>query len=112
MKYLFIFFISFNLIAVTPIKKGDVAKSDGFIFTKKEERELRKRDMERIQLKDLRVAHNDMLDIQKRQLKMYKNHFDASYTTPFEKTLWFIGGMLTTGLMFYGTSKILDNIRN
>lgn len=102
---------SFQTFGVTHVKNGDTVKHDGYLFSIEEEKNLRKIKMEHTQLKELRLAQTDFINIQKKQIFLYKEHINNLGTSQWERALIFVGGMVASGLLLYGSSKIIKNIK-
>ena len=103
--------LSFRTFGVVHVKKGDIVKHEGYLFSVEEEKSIRKIKMEHIHLKRLRVSQTDFINIQKKQIHLYKEHINNLGTSQWERALIFTAGMVTSGLMLYGASKVINNIK-
>jgi hypothetical protein len=109
---LFFFVFSFNgLYAVESIKKGEVAKTDGYVFSIEEEKNLRKLDKERLTLKDLSIEQDKLIVIQNKRIKLYKDYVDDNTLLVWGKVGYFTLGVSTTAIALYLSSIIIKNIK-
>lgn len=103
MKYLLILcmFIS-SAWGVAPVKKGELAPVDGYIFTPDEEQSLR---LKNEQHKSKIIKLEDLGKINEQIIKEQQKHI-SSLNNPVNNTwLWFALGVLTTSLGVYVGSK-------
>jgi len=116
MKLLIVFLISFQAVAMTPIKQGEPAPENGFFVTKQQERriyeknETQKQDL--IKLEDLRVIDSQIIFKRDEQIqvqndsyqKLREEHYKSN---TFINILYFIGGAVLTGAISYATIRTI-----
>lgn len=96
--------ISFTTsFGVTPLKKGDVAPNDGFLFNKKEEKQLREKNERLKILEQMRFKQDELIQNQKKQIGILKRQ---KVVTGYMKYLYFIGGVLGTSISVYLAGRL------
>jgi len=103
MKYLLILsmFISSGW-CVQPIKKGETATTDGYVFSPEEEQSLR---LKNEQHKAKIIKLEDLGKINEQIVKEQQKHISALNSPVNNTWLWFALGVLTTSLGVYVGSK-------
>jgi hypothetical protein len=116
MKLLLAFLISFNAVAMTPIKKGEVAPNDGFFLTKEEEQKHYERNEKQkqtiIKLEDLRVIDSQIIAKKDEQIKVQDDSYHKLREEHYKSNnlvniLYFIGGAVLTGAISYATIRTI-----
>ena len=101
-----------SLNAAEVVKKGDIVKNDGVLFSKAEEKELRKRDQQRIKLEDLNVLKDQKIDIQNKRIDNLKEHVtDLESLNRWGKYTWYLIGFVSATASLYIGSKISKNMK-
>ena len=110
MKILTIILISVLLsaptFAVTPLKKGQPAPETGYLFSKAEEKQLRKNNEQRKLLEKLSFKQSELIKNQHEQISILKSERKLS---TLQKTVYFIGGVFATGMSVYLAGKLVRN---
>ena len=108
MKYLIILGLIFsaNSFAVTPISKGQKSPETGYIFDKDEEKQVRGINEKRLKLEDLSIKQEELNKVQSEQITVLEKEVENSKLTTTEKVLWFVGGILVTGLSINLANKL------
>lgn len=118
MKLLLILLMSINLCygqKITVIKKGELASYDGYLIDSEQEKVFRtinekKKLLEskNLVLSDLRLNSKQLEDFQRKRAETAERELQKEqFKSSFRSTLAFIGGVLVTGLISYGTMKTL-----
>ena len=102
------------------LPKETPAPYTGFLFTQEKTKEVRIGLIDRDTYKTLNESLNktiemckDNASIQEKKVnilltqndKLSQDLYSARQTSTWENTLWFFGGVVLTGLIFYGTSQ-------
>lgn len=98
--------MTFQCLAVTPMKKGDVAPKDGYLFDKQEEKEVRKKVEENKILKGLTIKQDELIQNQNQRIDLMEKNLQKRDVSGLEKILYFIGGVLVTGGSVYLAGKL------
>jgi len=108
MKYLMILSLIFsaNSFAVTPIDEGQVSPETGYIFDKNEEKQVRGINEKRLKLEDLAIKYEELNKVQSEQISALEKEVENAKLTTTEKVLWFVGGILATGLSISLANKL------
>lgn len=112
MKYLVVLglLFSFTAYGVTPVKKGDIAQSDGYLFSSDEEKKLRQINEENITLKDLQAHQEQKVQILDERVKNYAQYVEEQKKLgAWEKTAYVGLGIVGTVGALYLSSVILKN---
>lgn len=114
MKYLFILLLIPSLLYsqdIVPIKQGTPAPFDGFVITSQfekdrrhESEELKLSKSKNLVLSDLVVTQDEMITFHKKQANIA---ISEANTAQLKSYLYFVGGVLITGLISYGTVRSL-----
>ena len=106
------FILMSQAVAVTPIKKGEVAPHDGFIFDQVEEKELRQRDQRRIKLEELNILKDEKIEIQAKRIDNLKSQVkDLEGLNRWGKYGWYALGFIAATASLYISSQITENMR-
>lgn len=104
-----IVFESLSTSGIQPIKRGDPSPVDGYVITKDFEKNLREINERNKILKEKEVALRQLGELKDLKMEYYKresNSLHATLSKERMKTyLYFIGGVLLTGLVTYGTLR-------
>ena len=108
MKYLIILSIIFsaNSFAVTPIKSGQKSTETGYIFSVDEEKQVRGINEKRLKLEDLSVKQEELNKVQSERIVVLEKEVENRSFTNTEKVLYFVGGILATGLILSLVNKV------
>ncbi len=108
MKYLIILSLIFsaNSFAVTPIKSGQKSPETGYIFSVDEEKQVRGINEKRLKLEDLSIKQEELNQVQSERISTLEKEVENSKLTNTEKVLYFVGGILVTGLAVNLANKL------
>lgn len=118
MKFLLtLIFLLNSAFAFTPIKKGEPSPSDGFVVTKKQEKQLRQKveglEFKNLRLDQLSASQKVVIDAQEQHIGLQKKHNSElrkelkERTGFWSKTMFFVLGCLTATATAYVTVKAL-----
>lgn len=106
------FTCSIDTYGVTAIKKGQQSPTDGFVFSKEEEKTVRGYKENSIKLEQLNVLKNEKIDLQDQRITNLKNHIeDSKPLSTWGKIGYFTLGVVATGLNLYLASKVLEGMK-
>lgn len=110
---LILLIITLNSFSMTPVKKDDTVPYDGYLFNNEEEKKIRQINEEKIKLEDLNILKDKKIELQDLRINNYQNYVedtkDLKPLGSWERVGWFFLGVLSTGVGFYTTSKIIKN---
>lgn len=92
---------SLSTYAVTPIKAGEKSPTDGYIFSKSEEKQVREINEKKIALEELAVKQADLIKIQEDRIVILEKEVDTRTLTGWEKTGYVIIGIVGTASAVY-----------
>lgn len=98
--------VSLNISAVTPIKTGEIAPHSGFIFSKTEEKKVRKIRKENITLKDIVFKQDEAITSQSKHIRVLKRRIDKNRLGTWGKILYVAIGVIATGTSVYLAGKL------
>lgn len=114
MKYLSILFLVPPLLfsqEIVSIKQGEPAPFDGFVITKQFEKDRRQEHEELALQKNKNLLLSDLAATQEELVKFHKEQtimaISEANKSQFKSYLYFVGGVLITGLISYGTVRSL-----
>ena len=97
---------SLSTYAVTPIKSGEKSPTDGYVFTKSEEKQVREINEKKIALEDLATKQADLIKIQEDRIVILKREVDTRTLTGWEKAGYVILGVVGTSVAVYLAGKL------
>jgi len=97
------------------IKKGEAASQDGFLVSAEQMKKFREinekkklAEKKNITLKDLRLVQDERINFYRNMSEDYRKELRyQSVKSNTKSFLWFIGGVLITGAISYGTVRTL-----
>lgn len=98
---------SFSAYCVTPISKGQVAPHSGYIFTKVEEKKVRKIREQKLKLEDLVILKDKAIDLRDRRIVILEKRVKNNRLGFWGKVGYFGLGILATSASIYSASKLL-----
>ena len=97
---------SLSTYAVTPIKSGEKSPTDGYVFSKDEEKQVREINEKKIALEELAVKQADLIKIQEDRIVILEKEVDTRILTGWEKAGYVILGIVGTSAAVYLAGKL------
>lgn len=103
-------------MALTPVRKGEAAPSDGYLLTKEEEQRHYERNEKQkqtlIKLEDLRVIDSQIIAKKDEQIQVQNDSYHKLREQHYKSNslvniLYFIGGAVLTGAISYATIRTI-----
>ena len=103
-----VFLLSTQILAATPLKKGDIAPFSGILITKAEEAKVVKLKKENELLQKLRFKQNKLIFNQMKTINILESKLQERDVSGLVKTLYFVGGIVATGMSVYLAGQLVN----